>query len=394
MPRCSTSSTSLPSIPTPDRTASPLRRARTLARLLADDADGAALLPNAGAALTERLNARLDGLAAEHKAAVEANVEDLLAATVRASRITTVGEDIGRGARGPARSRPTRGMSPGTASGSSTRCARASARRGSRIELAAGARQPTAMRVRVRCAALLRVDGVVASIEETATEWVKEQLDRFRVEIAEHDRRHARRLHARAEQTTSLETVTVELRDNERAATKDRDGEDLPRYPGHLFADADGHVPGRPQRLGAPGRRGGDSRGRASSPGTGTRAAPRRRRCGSPTRTTRTSGRRSSPTSSSSRAARTAPSAPRSSTRTATTWPTPAPSSARWPTSPSTSATGSSASSRSPRSTTAPSASSTSPTLRPRGGPRLRGRQGHRALPVRAFTPISVKVWL
>ena len=34
----------LPSIPTPDRTASPLRRARTLARLLADDAGGTPLL--------------------------------------------------------------------------------------------------------------------------------------------------------------------------------------------------------------------------------------------------------------------------------------------------------------------------------------------------------------
>src|SRR6185503_12457887 len=43
---------SLPSIPTPDRTASPLRRARTLARLLADSASGAQLLANAGSELT------------------------------------------------------------------------------------------------------------------------------------------------------------------------------------------------------------------------------------------------------------------------------------------------------------------------------------------------------
>ena len=64
----------LPSIPTPDRTASPLRRARTLARLLADDASGSPLLADAGAVLTERLNLRLDGLAAEYAADVDANV--------------------------------------------------------------------------------------------------------------------------------------------------------------------------------------------------------------------------------------------------------------------------------------------------------------------------------
>ncbi len=41
----------LPSIPTPDKSASPLRRAKTLAHLLADDEQGSALLPNAAADL-------------------------------------------------------------------------------------------------------------------------------------------------------------------------------------------------------------------------------------------------------------------------------------------------------------------------------------------------------
>src|ERR1035437_3081781 len=83
----------LPSIPTPDRTASPLRRARTLARLLADDAGGAPLLADAGAELTKRLNFRLDGLAAEHAAEVRENVQDLLTTAVARTRINTVGED-------------------------------------------------------------------------------------------------------------------------------------------------------------------------------------------------------------------------------------------------------------------------------------------------------------
>lgn len=45
------------------------------------------------------------------------------------------------------------------------------------------------------------------------------------------------------EQTTSPEVVTVELRLNERAATKDRNGDDLPGYAGHLYADGHGMFP-------------------------------------------------------------------------------------------------------------------------------------------------------
>ena len=63
----------LPSIPAPDTLVSPLRRARTLAKLLTDTASGSALLPGAGAELTKVLNVRLDGLAAEHAEQVEAN---------------------------------------------------------------------------------------------------------------------------------------------------------------------------------------------------------------------------------------------------------------------------------------------------------------------------------
>ncbi len=231
----------LPSIPTPDRTASPLRRARTLARLLADDAGGALLLANAGAALTERLNARLDGLAAEHKASASANVDDMLAAEVRRSRITTVGEDTG--AEPEVRRIATH--------------ARDVARDSQRIinaipegvgkawfahRLAVG---PKADRdtTRVWCAALLRLDGTRGTIDATATGWVQEQLDRFRVAIA-NTTGATRDAYTRVrEQTTSPEVVSVELRANERAATKDRNGDDLARYAGHLYADKTGMFP-------------------------------------------------------------------------------------------------------------------------------------------------------
>src|SRR5262249_28611900 len=52
----------LPSTTTPDVLANPIRRAKALVRLLADDAPGRALLSDADALLTETLNAKLDGL--------------------------------------------------------------------------------------------------------------------------------------------------------------------------------------------------------------------------------------------------------------------------------------------------------------------------------------------
>ncbi len=200
-------------------------------------------------------------------------------------------------------------------------------------------------------AALLRVDGIAAKIESTATDWVKERLDQFRVQILNTSRCHSRRLHAgagadlrRPRPSRCSCARTSGLR---RRTAK---GDDLPRYPGPRVRGRGRDVPGGPQRLGAHGRRGRTRpdglRRVVSEPGQ----RRRRPRSGSPTRTTRTSGRRSSPTSSSCRDARMAPSAHRSSTRTATTLPMPERSSGRSRRSPSSLATGSCVSSRWPRS--------------------------------------------
>lgn len=232
----------LPSMPTPDRSASPSRRARTLARLLADDGAGPLLLDGAAASLTERLNARLDGLAAEHKADVDANVEDLLAAAVRRSRITTVGEDTGREpevrriathARDVARDsqRIVNSLPEGVGKDWFAH----------RLENAGSGADRD--RVRVETAALLRLDGILATVEATATDWVKQQLDEFRVAIANTTGATRDAYTRLREQATSPEEVTVELRANERAATKDRNGDDLPMYPGHLYAGDAGMFP-------------------------------------------------------------------------------------------------------------------------------------------------------
>ena len=231
----------LPSIPTPDRTASPLRRARTLARLLADDASGEPLLADAGAELTKRLDLRLDGLAAEHAAEVNENVQDLLTTAVARIRINTVGEDLGTGpvvfevathARDVARDTQRIIDSVREGVGKAWFAHRLAAEPGADRDA-----------VRVRCAALLSVEKVSTMIEATATEWVRERLDQFWVRILNTVGATRDAFTRVQEQTTVPETVTVQLRQNERAATKDRNGDDLPRFGSHVFSDADGMYP-------------------------------------------------------------------------------------------------------------------------------------------------------
>ena len=232
---------SLPSVPTPDRTASPLRRAKRLAQLLADDADGAPMLAGAGAALTARLNQRLDGLAAEHAGTVTANVEDLRSTIVATTKVTTVGEDLGAGPTIETVTTHTRDLArdaqriiDGVKEGVGK--AWFAHRVGQDAAADRGA-------IRVQCAALLRIDGVSAALDSAAAEWVTDRLNEFRVAILNTVGSRRDDFTRVQEATSSVETVTVRLRQNERAATKDRAGDDLPRYPDHVFADAAGEFP-------------------------------------------------------------------------------------------------------------------------------------------------------
>ena len=83
----------LPSIPTPDATASPLRRAKRLVQLLSDDASGMALLPDAGDLFMKTLYARLDGLSAEYKEVVAARVEEFKIVEVRREIVPPGGQE-------------------------------------------------------------------------------------------------------------------------------------------------------------------------------------------------------------------------------------------------------------------------------------------------------------
>lgn len=229
----------LPSIPAPDTLVSPLRRARLLAKLLTDDANGPALLPGAGAALTKAINLRLDGLAAEHREQVERNVDDLRTMNIHRSRVDAAGNEL-----------------PPTSRQIETHIAdldRDTHRIIRSLKEGAGldyykyrARQdPDADRLdlRTEIAALLSIPAVVASADARATDWVREHLDRFAVEIKNTTGRTRDGYRRVQEQTLSPEPVTIALRDNLSVATLDGDGLPLPRFGGHLYQGDDGMFP-------------------------------------------------------------------------------------------------------------------------------------------------------
>jgi len=232
----------LPSIPTPDTFASPLRRAKNLSRLLTDDLTGHALLEDADALLTTTLNARMDGLAAEYAGAVAAEVDDLRTVEVRTLRVTITGEDAGARSRqlethAKDIDRDTRkiinAVKEGVGKGYYAH----------RVEQTDSTHNK--LDVRIEVAALLRVDGVVAEIESTATKFVQEHLTKFAVEIKNTTGATRDAYRKVQEQTSAPEATTVELRANEKTATKDGDGNDLPNFEGHIYSDSDGKYPVR-----------------------------------------------------------------------------------------------------------------------------------------------------
>ena len=223
----------LPALPAPDVLANPLRRAKELARLLTDTASGAALMPDAGAQLTRTLMAKLDGMAAQHSVQVEENIADLETAEVR--RVTmSVGDwevghtihqvethvaDIERDAR-----RIISGVKEGVG-------------KDYFAHLVGKHPDMDHLDLQVRAAALLMVAGVNDEIEAEATKWVQDQLTQFAVDIKNMKGAAYDAYRRVQEQTSSPERVSIDLRDNLSAPTKNSKGEDLPTYSGHLYSD-------------------------------------------------------------------------------------------------------------------------------------------------------------
>jgi type III restriction enzyme len=232
----------LPSIPTPDSSANPLRRAKSLVRLLADDLNGPALLGDADASLTRTLNARLDGLAAEHAEEVAAIVRDIKTVDIHTSKITTTGQDAGGTSRqlethAKDMDRDTRRIINNVKEGVGTAYYAHRVRRADSVA--------NKLDIRIEVAALLRVNGIIGEVESSATKFVREQLARFAVEIKNTTGATRDAYRRVQEQTSSPEPITIELRSNEKAATKDVQGEPLKTFHGHIYSDSQGRFPAK-----------------------------------------------------------------------------------------------------------------------------------------------------
>lgn len=237
----------LPSWPAPDTLANPLRRAKALAKLLTDEeVAGGALMADAGEQLTKILNAKLDGLAAEHAAEVAANVENLETAEIHRTSITTTGETIGA---------PTV-RSEATAVRDVDRDTRklvASVKEGVakdyvRYKVEGAGENAEVLAVRTKVAALMMVDGVVAEIEAVAVKWVQDRFTEFGVAIKNTTGATADAYRKVREQTSAPEETGIELTTTLKAATKDsnkEDANDLPTFGSHLYADAKGRFPAK-----------------------------------------------------------------------------------------------------------------------------------------------------
>lgn len=230
----------LPSIPTPDKSANPLRRAKNLVRLLADDLSGRAMLKDADAMLTKVLNTRMDGLASEHAEAVATNVADIKTVDIHTSKVTITGQDASTSSRQIAThakdiDRDTRRIFNTLKEGAG------------KGYYAYRARQATSsanmLDIRVEVAALLQVDGVITEIEATATKFVQKYLTKFAVEIKNTTGATRDAYRKVQEQTIAPEALTVELRVNEKTATKNGDGDDLPTFQGHIYSDDNDKFP-------------------------------------------------------------------------------------------------------------------------------------------------------
>lgn len=237
---------SLPSFPAPDTLANPLRRAKALVKLLTDSgAPGGTLLVDAGEQLANTLNAKLDGLAAQHAEAVKANVKSIESAAIYRTSVTTTGEVIATSSRTVETAmrdidRDTRRRVAAVKEGVGKDYVR------HRVE--ATGIDADVLAVRTEVAGLLMVDGVVAEIEAVATKWVQDRFTQFAVAI-KNTTGAARDAYLKVkEQISKPEETRIELTTTLNAPTMSSNKEDavtLPSFDGHLYADANGHFPAK-----------------------------------------------------------------------------------------------------------------------------------------------------
>ena len=92
-------------------------------------------------------------------------------------------------------------------------------------------------------AALFTVEGVLDALDAAATAWVRDKLSEHAVEIKNTTGATRDSFRRVAEMTVEAEPVTIDLRDNLTTASSTTDGDSLPKFKKHLFADSGGSFP-------------------------------------------------------------------------------------------------------------------------------------------------------
>ncbi len=215
-------------------------------------------MPDAGERLSALLNAKLDGLAAQHAAVVKANVTDLETARIHRTSITTAGELISKSTR--VEQTAVRDIDR------DTRLLVASVKEGVakdylRYRVEQEGDDADVLTVRTEVAALVMVGGISAEIEAVAVKWVQDQFTRFDVKIKNTTGATRDAYLKVKEQTSAPEQTGIDLTTTLKASTKDsnkKDAQDLPTFRPPLLGCRGELPPGEAERLGDSRPPGGD----------------------------------------------------------------------------------------------------------------------------------------
>lgn len=236
----------LPSLPKPDQQASPLRRAKTLAKLLTDASKRQALMPDAGENLTLEINLVLDGLAARHADALKVGVQNLERLHIRTVAVTALNgepvEDQERSIPTAARDidRETRSIVNSVKEGIGKDYVRHLIKKtGIDTDI---------LQLRTRAAALFKMEQVPAEIDKAATSWVQARLSQFDADIHNTTGDTWNAYTKVREQTSEQETTRIHLPTTLQSSTRTSnapDAKELEKFTKHLFCNTKGKFPAK-----------------------------------------------------------------------------------------------------------------------------------------------------
>jgi type III restriction enzyme len=229
----------LPSEPKPNAQAKPVKRLLTLAGALARD--GLMDKPNESA--MSALYQVLDGQLAQHRGAVDKEVEEILTADifrVTASMVDQSTAEERRQVAADARTVDdafriaTRGLGAAVANGYVTHLAKKQAHDGEELDL---------VQARAEVAALVALEGVLTAVDNDAEKITRQWLGKYRVSIlALSEERQATYALIRAQARTPehQDTALTEVLQEE---SRDEDGRPFETRPLHVLADSAGNYP-------------------------------------------------------------------------------------------------------------------------------------------------------